>query len=227
MWTTTKAQIQQRIESMVSRRTGDSALSFVEKLIISDAVNSALIEICTQTGISHLGPVIEDTTADTTANTNYVDLDSSVVSIVEGTVRIEAEDARLSSMSLSDFYAIDPGEDATGMPSLYCLSSSDTTPRLLLRDTPDASYTIALTVKKIVDENSISSFPGWMHPLLRTLSIANAFSDLNLNPTIHMIKYKKLLADVKDTIGGDLGPRHIQISYYRRHYDNIENRRMT
>jgi len=224
-WSTTKAKMQQRIEGMVSRRTGESTLSYVEKLIVSDAINTAMVEICTQSGLGMNHPRFDDITATTTASTNYVDLSADVLSIVEGTVRIEAESTRLSSMSLSDFYAIDPGEDATGTPTLYCLSYSGTTPRLFLRDTPDAVYTIAMTTKKIVDENSISSFPNWFHPMLKSLATATALGDLNLDPTLHYGQYKKQLQDVKDTMGGDLGPRHIQRAYHRVHTRDLESYR--
>jgi len=225
MWSTTKAKIQQRIEGMVSRRTGESTLSYVDKLIVSDAINTAMVELCTQTGLGLNHPRLVDITASTTAGTNYVDLSTDVLCIIEGTVRIEAEDSRLASMSLADFYAIDPGEDSQGTPTLYSLGYSGTTPRLFLRDIPDAVYTIALTTKKIVDEDSISSFPGWFHPMIKSLATAQAFGDLNLDPTFHYGQYRKQLQDVKDTLEGDMGPRHIQRAYSRTLYRNIESRR--
>lgn len=223
----TKAELQRNIEAMVSRRTNQSALTYIEKLIVSDAINAALVDISTQVGFDQLKPRLEDTTASLTASTNYVDLDDEVISIVDGTVRIEAKDTYLTKISLADFYALDPGENSTGIPTMYTLSYSDTTPRLMVRDTPDSAYTVALTVKKISDENSVSDLPGWMHGLLSSRSICLAFEDLGLDYRMHEQRYKERLQNVRNTTRGHMGPQHIRRIHHINPIRDIESYKKT
>jgi len=209
------------------RLTGRETVTYQEKKTISDGFNAAIIDLCLDRGISRWRFIQEDLTVDTAANTQYADLDANVFNIVTGTVRIEAEDVSLHSANLESIYTSDPGRDDTGLPEYYALDSSTDpeTIRLVFKPTPDAVYTVAFVGESIPDEDSISSFPSWIHACLKDKATENALRDLGLFDASMAFRasYEKRKADNKAAQGFD-SPRHIRRAHGTAVYRGLESR---
>jgi hypothetical protein len=223
VWSRTKAELQETIEGTVrGARRGIALITHQDRVAIFGAINEAIIDISMERGIDAPKAVMSDTTVDTVADQNYVDLDAEVINVVDGTVRIEAEDCILTPMSISDFYASDPGEDqSASFPTQYAIDTDGSgTMRLLLRDTPDSVKTIDLKVQSMPDEDEVGAFPGWYHGALRSLATAIALESLGLPVGTHQSRYEERLKNIRDLNRGRSGPIHIparqrQVTQYR------------
>lgn len=209
----TKTEVINRIETLVRRLTKQESLSYMEHKLVEDAFNSAIVDMCVDTAIPHWRFLLEDVTADTTSGTAYVDIDANVFNVISGTVRIEAENATLDAKSLEALYSSDPGIEATGPPLYYAFDSSASVDQIRLRlwPVPDATYTIAFVAESIPDEDSIASFPSWMHSCLKDKAFELALRDLGLfiESAIYAASYEKRKHAHKQSQGYD-GPRHIR-----------------
>lgn len=193
-------------------RKGVAVITAEERFTIFGSINEAIIDLSLERGIDAPKAITSDTTATTTASTNYVDLASTIITVVEGTVRIAAEDQILTRMSVADFYAMDPGEDITGLPYLYALDTNGSGAyRMLLRHTPDAVYTIAYKAESMPDEDEISQFPGWYHGAVRSLATAIALENLGLNSLPHRAQFEEKLKNIREKQRGSDGPMHIPL----------------
>jgi hypothetical protein len=214
VWSRTKAELQEQIESTVrGARRGVAIITVQDRRAIWASINEALVDISLERGIDVPKAIMSDTTVDTVADQAYVDLGAAVINVVDGTVRIIAEDCILTPMSISEFYAIDPGEDTTAsFPTRYAIDTDGSgTTRLLLRDTPDSVKTINLKVESMPDEDSVSSLPGWYHGMLRSLATAITLEALNLPVGNHQARYNERLKNIRDKQRGRTGPQHIQV----------------
>jgi hypothetical protein len=214
VWDRTKAELQRHIETSVRSARGNVAIITAEdRFSIFGAINEAIIDMSLERGIDIPKPILSDTSVDTVANQNYVDLAAGVIQVMDGTVRIEAEDQILSPMSISAFYAIDPGEDVTAsFPTRYAIDTNGSgNMRLLLRDTPDSVKTIDFKAQTMPDEDSISSFPGWYHGMLRSLATSIALESLGLPVGTHQQRYNERLKNIREKQRGRDGPEHLQL----------------
>lgn len=182
VWVQTKAGIINHIETLVRRLTEQESLSYMEKIIVSDAINAAMIDICMDYGVSRWRWLQEDVTVDTVGSQAYVDVDADIFNIISGTVRITAEDWTLSPFDLEVIYSADPGADVVDKPRMYALDSSSDpeTIRLQLWPTPNGVYTIAFVAEKIVDEDAVSSFPSYLHAGLQDKATEVALRNLGM-----------------------------------------------
>lgn len=215
VWSILKNDIQRRIEAKVRSMRGRAQITGDEKFCIFESINEAIIDISIERKLADVPkPILSHTTETTTADTNYIDLDASYIRVIDGTVRIVAHDIILSRFSggVKDFYRFDPGEDISSTyPCWYCLDNNGSGAiRMYLRNIPDAVYTINLDVEAIPDEDSISTFPGWYHPMLRSLATSIALENLNLDFTADQLRFEVRLKNVRDTQLGHDGPMHIQ-----------------
>jgi hypothetical protein len=225
VWSLTKNKAQRIIESTVrGARRGLAVITNEDRFAIFAAINEALIDISLERSIDVPKTVMSDTTVDTVASQNYVDLDSAVVNVVDGTVRIIAEGVILRPISISAFYALDPRENiSSSWPTVYAIDTDGSgTMRLLLRDTPGAVYTINLKVESMPDEDAISDLPGWYHGMLRSLATAIALETLGLPVGNHQARYNERLKNIREKQRGRSGPQHLQVrpirdTRYRRH----------
>ena len=224
-WTTTKAKIQQRVEIYVRRVTGANTLTRLEKEAIADGINMCLVDIATDKSFGQFNAVMSDTTADTTANINYVNLAEGVIQVIDGTVRIEAEDQTLTRIPFSHFFALDPGENTTGTPSAYAIGGDVDYLRLYLRDTPDAVYTIAYTARIMPDEDEIGQFPDWFMPLIISGSFANSLDLLGLDSRQFWATFERRRRNARIMQAGHLGPEHVAIRGRHGQYRHPELRR--
>lgn len=213
IWDRTKNELQRHIETTVrTMRKGVAIITAEERFTIFGAINEAIIDIALERSIDAPKAITSDTTATTTASTAYVDLASTIINVVDGTVRITAEDQILTRMSIAEFYAFDVGEDITGLPYLYALDTNGSGAlRLLLRPTPDAVYTIAYKAESMPDEDEVSQFPGWYHGLLRSLATALALENLGINSVAQRFQYEEKLKNIRDKQRGFSGPIHIPL----------------
>lgn len=214
VWSLTKNKAQRIIESTVrGARRGLAIITNEDRFAIFAAINEALIDISLERGIDVPKTIMSDTTVATVASQNYVDLDSAVIQVVDGTVRIISEDTILTPMTIGDFYRIDPGEDiSSSYPTRYAIDTDGSgTMRLLLRDTPDAVYTIDLKVETMPDEDAISSLPGWYHGMLRSLATDIALGALSLPTGHHRALYNERLKNITEKQRGRSGPQHVQV----------------
>ena len=182
-------------------------LTYQEKLITSDAINAAMVDICMDYGISRWRFLQAADTEDTTAGTSYVDLDENIFNIISGTVRIAAENVTLSVWDLEAIYQVDPDADQTGVPKMYALDSSGTAGiiRMQLWPIPNNIYTVAFVAEKIMDEDSVSSFPPWLHTALKDRSMQLALRDLGFfqEAVVYGFSYQERLKMAKDSQGTD------------------------
>jgi len=219
VWTRNKNKLQRSIEVKVRALRGRALVTAEERFIIFGAINEAIIDLSIERGVDAPKVITVADTEDTTAGTNYVDLDAEVINVVDGTVRIEAEGIILSRFEggITDFYAVDPGEDISStFPIRYALDTDGSgVLRMLLRPIPDGTYTIAMKVEKIPDEDGISTYPGWYHPALRSLSTAIALENLGLDGRADQARYNERLKNIRDKMRGHSGPIHIQMQQRR------------
>jgi len=214
IWSRTKSELQRLIESSVrSGRKNVATLTANDRFTIFNAINEAIVDIAIERGIDAPTPIVTDTTATTTASTNYVDLDSAVIGVKDGTVRIVAHDQILSRFegAMESFYAGDPGEDvSSSWPRWYCLGTNGSGAfRMFFRNIPDAAYTINLNVETMPDEDSVSSFPGWYHGALRSLATSIALENLGLPIGTHQQRYADRMKNIANKARGYDGPIHI------------------
>lgn len=214
VWSLTKAEMTRSIEAKIRTIRGKGLVTGEERFLVFNAINEALIDFCVERGIDTPKVITVDDTEDTTAGTNYVDLDAEVVGVVDGTVRIVAEKIILRRFSggISDFYRFDVGENfSAAFPRYYALDTDGSgVMRMLLRGIPNATYTIAMKVEKIPEEDAISTFPGWYHPALRSLATSLALESLGYDGRTDMRRYKERLKNIGDKMRGHDGPIHIQ-----------------
>lgn len=207
----TVAKVKTKIEVLVRRLSGKTNLTYDERQIVSDAINEAMQEICIDRGISRWRFLQTADTEDTTASTAYVDLDENIFNVISGTVRIASEDKILQVASLEYIYSTDPDQDDESCPDYYAFDSSGDpeTIRLIFKPIPDAVYTISFIAESIVDEDSISSFPAWMHGAIIDLSTSIALRRLGLgDPSFYEQQYNKRRQNAKASQGHD-GAMHI------------------
>lgn len=226
LWSRTKTELQRLIENKARRLSGTVILTADDRFAIFSAINASLIDISIERGFDILKVITSDTTVSTVAGQNYVDLSAAIVNVIDGSLRIIAEDQILSPMSLSAFYAIDPGEDVSHLPSFYAIDTNGSGGyRLLLRDTPDAVYTIDLKVESIPDEDSVSTLPGWMHGLLWSLSASVALEALGFDGGQDWGRYQERLKNVREKQRGRSGPSYLPSSKAQARSYDPERRR--
>jgi hypothetical protein len=209
----TKADITQRIETLLRRLMNKESFSYLEKKIISDAINMAMQDVCLDSGVSRWRFLQENDTIDTVPGTSYVDLDANVFNVISDTVRIVNDQTLLYYTELEDIYSTDPGAQQIGRPQFYALDSSSDpeTIRLKLWPTPDAVYTISLVQEKIIELDGISSFPSWMHSLLSDKAKENTLRDFGFFVESEVFKnsYTDRKNNAKISQGHD-GAQHIR-----------------
>lgn len=186
-----------------------------DRFAIRNKINAAFVKFTIDRGLDEPKTAMIDTTATTVADQNFVDLASTAIQVVDGTVRIVAEKQILTPFrgSLTAFYAFDPGEDFSGpWPTRYAIDTNESGAiRLRLRPTPSRADTINLKVEAVVDEDDISDFPSWQHDMLLCLATAKAFTALSLDGRVHQLEYDEWLRDIREKQRGRSGPIHIPL----------------
>jgi hypothetical protein len=227
IWSLTKAKILNHIETLLRRLTGQDVTTSLEKKIIGDAFNAALVDLCMDAGISSWRFMESEESVNTAAGTKYVDLSENVYNIKTGTVRIGDETALLTAAPIESITIADPGEESSGLPRYYAITASDDaeTMRMILYPIPDAVYTISLIAETIPDEDAISGLPAWTHACLKDKATENALRDLGLAEAGLPFRssYESRKQNAKDHQGHD-GPSYINRLAGNYYYHNPEDR---
>jgi hypothetical protein len=186
-----------------------------DRFVIRNCINEALIDFTMERSIDEPKHSMINAVVATVADQNYVDLAANVTKVVDGSVRIIAEDQLLTYFdgSLTDFYAVDPGEDNTASwPSAYAIDTNESGAiRLRLRPIPSQVNTITLKVEAMVDEDDIDDFPGWYHGMLRSLATALVCESLALpGAAMHQNRYTERMTNAREQQRGRSGPQHLR-----------------
>jgi len=212
IWTTTKRNMVNRIETLIKRLQDSDEVSYGERLVISDAINEAMIDMCMDYKVDHWRFLQTDATVATVADQGYVDLDSGVFNVVPGTVRI-GNDKVLLGTGLNQLFDADPELTVTGKPNTYFLDGSAAADqiRLALWPKPDAVYTMKFKAETIVEAEDISAFPntllGALSDKSREISLRNLGFDQNALSFGR--SYRDRLMNFKGNSGSN-APRNIQ-----------------
>ena len=201
----TFAQIADTITVLFRNMTGKSNPTYLERGIIENSVNEALQQICMERGTAW-NFLRTSATLTTVADQAYVDLASDVFNVVAGSVRLPAEETRLSWTTLEGIRNINPGNDETGQPFFYAFISSGDPDymRLQLYPIPDAVFTIHLDVDTLVAEDTNTSLPSWFVGLITDLATSVAMRRLGFgNPTIYQGHFENTLQNLRDVESGD------------------------
>lgn len=214
LWSLSISDLRRRIERVYLRITGQESVMAEDRLIITDGINRAIIDLSTDRGFDELKFIMSDTTVSTVSNQNWVDLDSGVIGVISGTLRIKNERRILTRINLQMFTASDIEEVGSGTPGFYALDQGASAGllRLRLRPIPDAVYTIDLKVQTIPDEDSISTIPGWMHHVLQSLATSISLEALGMpvEAIPFQNSYERSVKNVREQQRGDSGPQHVQ-----------------
>ncbi len=215
LWSLSVPDLRRRIERVYLRLTGQESVMAEDRLIITDGINRAIIDLSTDRGFDELKFIMSDTTVSTVANQNWVDLGSGVIGVISGTLRIKAERRLLTRIDLQMFTASDVEEIGNGTPGFYALDQGASAGllRLRLRPTPNQVFTIDLKVQTIPDEDSISTIPGWMHHVLQSLATSIALEALGMPVEAIPFResYERSVKNVREQQRGDSGPQHVQV----------------
>lgn len=213
VWSTTLANTKNRIRRLVFRLSGQVQVTHEDMLTIAEAVNTCIVDLSTERSFG-LKVIESETTVTCTSGQNYVDLASNVIGVVDGLVRIPAEDTILTRMDMSDFVAIDPADDVTGPVYAYAIDASDDVNivRLRLRNIPDSAFVINLTVRTLPQADLMTELPVWMGGLVLAGSTAQALEMLGFyeQSRFHQVRYQDRLKNAIDTQKGHTGPEYVK-----------------
>lgn len=194
-----------------------------------DVVNSAIVDAyqvaLLEYGVEDFKFHEEDVTSDTTAGTNYINLDEYIFRIVPGSVRIPAEHQNLGLIDEQAIFLADPKDEVTGLPDSYSYKNSGdpNIVRVRLYPTPDAIYTVSLKVLKFPTD-VITNFPT--HLMAAIKNKAKALSCLglglfNAKPSFDN-EYEKQMAQIKEIFHD--GPRHVGRTFTHTPRRTIQSR---
>lgn len=206
-------QIKLEIEALYKNLSGKFPMTAMECDIVYGAITDAFQWVFMEYGLPRFKFKEEAITRDTTASQAYVDLPSYSLRIINGTVRIAAEDTLLSLIDEEMISQIDPNADETGRPTSYAYipSGDPNVVRMGLWPTPDATYTIAMSVLQLPADD-IQSFPIVLNAPIKLKAKELALLSLGLgNRTQEFAAaYERTITAIKETVSENV-PKHVGI----------------
>ena len=181
LWSTTKQRITNSIDIIVRRSTGQVELTYIEKQIVSDSINTALIDVVEDFDFHGFSFAEESTSGQLAAGTDYIDLDSGVLHVDYESVRIESENIRLNQVdySLLDTHKMD-AVDPT-VPTVFAITNaSPDVLRMYVSPVPDADYVVSYVQHSVVEEDDISALPSHIQGAMKDKATETALRDLGL-----------------------------------------------
>lgn len=218
--------IKTEMEALYRNITGREYLSAIECDIVYSSIVDAYQFVLLEYGVDTFKFQEQAITSDTTAGTNYIDLDEYIYKVVGNSVRIADKEVVLGLIDEKALFQTDPGLEQTGVPTHYAyINSTDpNVVRLRLWPTPDAVYTISMNVLKYPSDD-IDEFPTYLMSAVKNK--AKALSCLGLGMFAHIpgfnSVYEDIMAKIKDGYNND-GPRHIGRSYTPVRFRSVEGR---
>lgn len=181
LWSITKQRITSSIETIVRRSTGQVELTYVEKQIVSDSINTALIDVVEDFDFHEFSFVEETTTKTCTTGTDYIDLDAGVLHVDYETVRVESENIRLNQI---DYAVLDTNKmnvDQTNVPTFFAITNASADIlRMYLSPVPDQDYIVSYIQHSVVEEDGLSSLPSHIGGAMKDKATETAMRDLGM-----------------------------------------------
>jgi hypothetical protein len=181
LWSITKKRITNSIEAIVRRSTGQTELTYIEKQIVSDAINSSLIDVVEDFDFHGFTFVELSTSKDCTAGTDYIDLDDGVLHVDYESVRIESENTRLNQVSyvVLDTYKMDQIDP--NIPTVFAITNaSPDVLRMYLSPVPDLDYTVSYIQHTVVEEDDLAALPSHIGGAMKDKATEVALRDLGM-----------------------------------------------
>ena len=218
--------IQTEMETLYRNISGKPSFTAGERDIVYGAIIDAYLIVLNEYGLEDFHFEESDITADTTADTTYIDLDEYVFKIVPGSVRIPAENSTLTIIDEVAIFQNDPDASASGRPYCYSYKSS-TDPNILrvrLYPTPDAVYTLNLQVMTYPTD-AITNFPVVLMNVIKLKAKELACLNLGLLNLKSGFKaaYDEAIVNLRDGYD-DERPRHVTRTFLSRPRGNIQSR---
>lgn len=220
----TKAQIKQRIETLV-RRLKNGDLTYLERELIDDAIELAAVDMCGDYHVNRFDFAQRVETATTVAGNDTITIACaddtwSPLSIRNAGFVIVDPPTSLSPMTPESAITLALLATDTGLPKYYSVSRTTTssdTMTIKLIPTPDKVYSIKITLNTIIDADAASDFPVFMLGAFKDKATENALRDLgHLNESMaYAASYDRRLASVS---GNYDGPQFIPRTGYISHY---------
>jgi hypothetical protein len=218
--------IQTEVEALYKNVTGRENLTAVETDIVQGSIIDAYQFALLEYGVDTFKFQETSVTGDTTSGTNYIDLDEYVYKVVNGTVRIPAEQAVLGLIDEVAIFQKDPELTETGRPTHYAyMSSGDPNIiRLRLWPEPDDTYTIYLNVLKYPTD-TITNFPTFLQSAIKNKAKALSCIGLGLKGLDDGFNraYEDIIAKVKDGYHNN-NARHVHRAFIPTHSRSVEGR---
>lgn len=218
--------IKVEVEALYKNVTGRANLSAVEADIVQNSIVDAYQFALLEYGVDTFAFQEQAVTGDTTAGTNYIDLDEYVYKVINGSVRIESEQSLLGVIDENAIFQNDPDLSVTGVPTHYAYMNS-TDPniiRLRLWPEPDAVYTIALKVLKYPTD-TITNFPTHLMSAIKNKAKSLSCLGLGMPQLVEPFNraYEEIMAKVKDGYHNS-SARHVGRSYIPSFQRGVESR---
>ncbi len=181
LWSTTKQRITNAIEAIVRRNTGQIELTYVEKQIVSDSINTALVDVVEDFDFHGFSFAEESTTKTMTAGTDYIDLDAGVLHVDYESVRIESETIRLNQV---DYTVLDANKmnavDPT-VPTVFAITNASADVlRMYVSPVPDQDYVLSFVQHSVVEEDDLSALPSHIGGAMKDKATETALRDLGM-----------------------------------------------
>jgi hypothetical protein len=226
-WSSTFDDTVRAMKVLFRNITGRKNPTLQEVGMMQRSVNEALQRIGTKAQNKPYRFMNKNVSVATKSGQDYVDLESDILNIQQGTVRIVSEDIVMVEASLALVKQWDPGEDFShSKPLWYALDAAAAGPnyiRLRLFPIPDEVYTITFVATKIVGSQGISDLPNYMHGILLDQATAIAMRRIGYgDPGLYQHVAEMGMNDIVQ-LEGSAGPDYARRSYVR-YYNNLESR---
>jgi hypothetical protein len=170
LWSITKQRITNSIETIVRRSSGQTELTYIEKQIVSDAINTALIDVVEDFDFHGFSFAEESTSKGCTAGTDYIDLDA-------GVLHVDYE-------SVIDYTVLDANKmniEATNTPTVFAITNASADVlRMYLSPVPDEDYIVSFIQHSIVEEDDLAALPSHIGGAMKDKATEGALRDLGM-----------------------------------------------
>jgi len=218
-WQSTYTKILNSVTYLFQQSAGKEQPTFMERQIIGDAVNEALLQVLVSRGVDRWNFNVSHTTATCTAGSRELTLPDGTLTVMNGSVRIPSEKQSLFLTNLECIFQSDNADEDNGIPLFYAFDSTSDpdTPQLVLAPIPDADYVVEFAVEKLCSADTVEEFPSYLHGPITDLATAITMRRLGFgNPLLYEEAYREGEMNANNKLGDD-GPMHInRATYYRQ-----------
>ena len=232
---TTANSIVTEMEAAYRNVTGKAGFSAGDIDIVNSSIMDAMQIVMLEYGLEDFKFYRKDISVDTVADTAYIDIEQFAFRVCPGTVRIPDKDKMLSLVDEESVFAVDPDLSQTGEPEsyMYMAPSDIDTIRLRLWPTPDAVYTLKMSVMvpptfaiENGRANSFDAFPAIVQSAIKYK--AKALAAIQLGTLAALAgsmdaAYNEIITKIKGGYRHN-GPLSISMCQYNRPHRGIQSR---